>query len=92
MYLQDIPNELTLAILEALYQTGSKCDFCNALRTCGVWNELGAPLIWTYIAINNDNVLGFLRSAASFREQTLRLVRSLSVHAFPGLGKPQHHS
>jgi hypothetical protein len=34
MYLQGMPNELTLAILEALYQIGSKFDFCNALRTC----------------------------------------------------------
>lgn len=90
MHLQEMPNELTLTILEPLYQTGSQSDFCNALRTCSAWNELGAPLSWTYVAINNDNVFAFLRSAAFFREQTLRLVRSLSIHAFPVLGKLQH--
>lgn len=88
MHPRNLPCELTLAILEALYHTGFRKEFINALRVCKIRNELGAPLLWTYTAINNDNVFRFLRSTVYFREQTLRLVRSLSIILYPILGEP----
>lgn len=57
----DLPTELKLAVLEELYRTDSERDIANALRMCKEWNELGTPVLWTNIPINNENLLPFVR-------------------------------
>ena len=54
MYIQHLPTELTLAVLEALYDIGSRKEFIDALRVCKAWNELGTPLLWTFVVIDNE--------------------------------------
>jgi hypothetical protein len=53
------------------------------LRTCTEWNELGTPLLWTYIALNNDNLLPFVRSLKAARDTTGALVRNVSIQLSP---------
>jgi hypothetical protein len=87
MTFDNLPTELKLNILEELHLAGTEDrnhrDFTNALRVCKEWNELGAPLLWTYIVINNDNLLPFVRSLGAARSTTGALVRNLSIQLSP---------
>jgi hypothetical protein len=80
-----LPNELKLEVLEELYQdskTGRR-DYINALKVCRQWNVLGTPLLWTYIPINEHNIVPFIRSLEAARKTTGALVRNLSVRLSP---------
>jgi hypothetical protein len=80
-----LPTELKLQVLEILY-LGTRMvrrDYTSALRVCREWNELGAPLLWTYIPINNSSVLPFIRSLEVARTTTSALVRNLSIRLSP---------
>jgi hypothetical protein len=87
MTFDSLPTELKLNILEELHIAGTQDrnhrHFTNALRVCKEWNELGAPLLWTYIAINNDNLLPFVRSLGTARNTTGAIVRNLSIKLNP---------
>jgi hypothetical protein len=87
MTFDSLPTELKLNILEGLHIAGTQDrnhrHFTNALRACKDWNELGAPLLWTYIAINNDNLLPFVRSLGTARNTTGAIVRNLSIKLNP---------
>lgn len=83
-----LPNELKLQVFEELYQdsmTGRR-DYINALKVCRQWNVLGMPLLWTYIPINERNIVPFVRSLEAARQTTGALVRNLSVR----LSKPPY--
>jgi hypothetical protein len=80
-----LPNEPKLQVFEELYQdsvTGRR-DYINALKVCRQWNVLGTPLLWTYIPINEHNIVPFLRSLEAARKTTGALVRNLSVRLNP---------
>jgi hypothetical protein len=80
-----LPNELKLQVFEELYQdsmTGQR-DYINALKVCRQWNVLGTPLLWTYIPINERNIVPFLRSLEAARKTTGALVRNLSMRLSP---------
>jgi hypothetical protein len=80
-----LPNELKLQVFEEIYQdsmTGRR-DYINALKVCRQWNVLGMPLLWTYIPINGDNIVPFVRSLEAARKTTGALVHNLSVRLSP---------
>ena len=80
-----LPNEPKLQVFEELYQdsvTGRR-DYINALKVCRQWNVLGTPLLWTYIPINQHNIVPFVRSLEAARKTTGALVRNLSVRLNP---------
>ena len=60
MSFDSLPTELKLNIFEELYFAGTAdrqhSDLTKALRVCKEWNTLGASLLWTYLAINNNNL------------------------------------
>ncbi|CAN9244044.1 unnamed protein product [Alternaria alternata] len=80
-----LPNELKLQVFEELYQDSviGRRDYINALKVCRQWNVLGTPLLWTYIPINEHNIVPFLRSLEAARKTTGALVRNLSVRLNP---------
>ncbi|KAF1849793.1 uncharacterized protein K460DRAFT_349945 [Cucurbitaria berberidis CBS 394.84] len=78
-----LPTELKVQILEDVYRTGTMRDFTNAMRVNKEWNALGTPLLWTYVAINNQSSLPFIRSLKAARRSTGELVRNLSVLISP---------
>ncbi|CAI9634399.1 unnamed protein product [Alternaria burnsii] len=85
-----LPNELKLQVFEELYQdsmTGRR-DYINALKVCRQWNVLGMPLLWTYIPINERNIMPFVRSLEAARQTTGALVRNLSVRLSPQTSNP----
>jgi hypothetical protein len=77
--IDSLPPELILDILEELLRTGTKNDLIRALRVCKLWQKLGAPLIWTTVAINNSNLVPFVCSLTSACVEVGRLVRNLSI-------------
>lgn len=78
-----LPTELKLGIFEELHRTGTGFDYTNALRVCKKWNELGTPLLWTNVSINNDTLLPFVRSLTTVRDCIGKTVRSLSIALNP---------
>jgi hypothetical protein len=74
-----LPLELTLDILEDLSHTGNSNDIVNALRGCKNWNKLGTHLLWNHAAINNDNILPFVRSLTMAREHIGGFVQNLTI-------------
>ena len=58
-------------------------DYINTLKVCRQWNVLGTPLLWTYIPINQHNIVPFVRSLEAARKTTGALVRNLSVRLSP---------
>ncbi|KAF1993759.1 hypothetical protein P154DRAFT_582484 [Amniculicola lignicola CBS 123094] len=77
-----LPNELRLMILGDLFALGTMTDFCNALRVCKNWNELGTPLLWTNVLIKNSNILFFIRSITLAAKNSER-IRNISVYIHP---------
>ncbi|CAN9267723.1 unnamed protein product [Alternaria alternata] len=67
-----LPNELKLQVFEELYQDSMtrRRDYINALKVCRQWNVLGMPLLWTYIPINEHNIVPFVRSLEAARKTT----------------------
>ncbi|KAF2649865.1 hypothetical protein K491DRAFT_683498 [Lophiostoma macrostomum CBS 122681] len=85
-----LPAELKLAILEELYHLSSEKEFSRLLRVCKQWNTLATPLLWTYVPINNDNLIPFLKSLYSARQTTCDLTKSLSVQIRPTPARKSH--
>ena len=58
---------------------GTRSDTANALCVYKEWHELIRPLLWTNIAIRNDNLLQFVHSLTIARAHVGESVRNLST-------------
>jgi hypothetical protein len=80
--------ELKLNVLEHLFRSGT--DFTKALLVCKEWNEIGTPLLWANIALDNYNFIWFIRSLTDARSSSTSEIRNITLRITPFTTRPEH--
>ncbi|KAF2649864.1 hypothetical protein K491DRAFT_732968 [Lophiostoma macrostomum CBS 122681] len=80
--------ELKLNVLEHLFSSGT--DFTKALLVCKEWTDIGTPLLWANIALDNYNFIWFIRSISGARPSSLSEIRNMTIRLTPFTTRPEH--